>query len=222
MRKAKECESCELPFKEEKVRVLVLNGSLKHAPESSNTEELAEAVISHMKEWASVEAEFVRLADKKIDVGLGFKESETDEWPEVAEKVREADVILFATPIWWGERSSLMQRVIERFDAFDEEYLETRESAIYNKVAGIVITGHEDGALATQGALMKALTWLGFLLPPECACYWVGEVGEESRGSDAEKRRKNKATSSMAKRLARNLVYFSQLLTRYPIVFEKK
>ena len=127
------------------------------------------------------------------------------------------DIVIFATPIWWGGRSSLMQRIIERMDALDEEYIANGRSALYNKVAGVVITGSEDGALATMGSIMMVLTWMGFTLPPECAAYWVGEVGKPP-SEDAAKRRANTATQHMAKNLARNLVYYAQLLKERPLV----
>jgi len=204
------------------LKVLVLNASLKHAPEGSNTEELAEQVVKYMDEHdCSVTHETIRLADKIIPVGLGYRESSDDEWPAIAEKIKAADIVLFATPIWWGGHASLMQRVLERMDALDEEYLKTGRSALYNKVAGIVITGHEDGALKTMGNLMMVLSWFGFTLPPECAAYWVGEVGEEGRDSDAERRRKNEATKQMAQNCARNLVYYAMLLKKEPLVAEK-
>ena len=110
-----------------------------------------------------------------------------------------------------------MQRVIERLDALDEEYIASGRSALYNKVAGIVITGSEDGALATMGSIMMVLTWMGFTLPPECAAYWVGEVGQPPR-EDREKRLRNEATQHMAANLARNLVYYAQLLKERPLV----
>ena len=110
-----------------------------------------------------------------------------------------------------------MQRVIERMDALDEEYIANGRSALYNKVAGIVITGSEDGALSTMGTIMMVLTWMGFTLPPECAAYWVGEVGNPP-SEDAAKRRANTATQHMAKNLARNLVYYAQLLKQRPLV----
>ena len=159
------------------LRVLVLNGSLKHAPDVSNTGELSELVLDAIRTHAPVHADVVRLADRSIPVGLGFRESEDDDWPEIVRLLKAADVVLFATPVWWGGRSSLMQRAIERLDALDEEYHESGRSALYNKVAGIVVTGSEDGALATMGSIMMVLTWMGFTLPPECAAYWVGEVG---------------------------------------------
>src|ERR1043166_8369471 len=201
---------------ENKLNVLVLNASLKHAKELSNTEELAQLVLDNMPK-DQVSSEIIRLADKNIPVGLSYKESDDDEWPGLVEKIKGADIVIFATPVWWGGRSSLMQRVIERLDSLDEEYIASGRSALYNKVAGIVITGSEDGALATMGSIMMVLTWMGFTLPPECAAYWVGEVGQPT-SEDAKKRRANLATRHMASNLARNLVYYAQLLKRDPLV----
>ncbi len=111
-----------------------------------------------------------------------------------------------------------MQRVIERFDALDEEYSATGRSAIKGKVAGIVITGSEDGALSVMGSIMMVLSWMGFTLPPECAAYWVGEVGQPT-SQDRDKRRRNMATLHMAKGLAQNLVYYARLLNASPQTF---
>jgi multimeric flavodoxin WrbA len=94
-------------------------------------------------------------------VGLGFRESPDDEWPAIVDKIKASDVVLFATPIWWSSRGSLIQRVIERLDALDEEYHSSGRSALYNKVGGVVITGSEDGALNTMGSIMMVLTWMG-------------------------------------------------------------
>ncbi|MGH9579591.1 MAG: flavodoxin family protein, partial [Terriglobales bacterium] len=128
-----------------------------------------------------------------------------------------ADILLFCTPVWWGNRASLMQRIIERMDAFDEDYIAGGRSVLYNKVAGIVITGSEDGALSTQGTIMMVLSWLGFTLPPECCAYWVGEVGQPP-AEDRAKRLKNNASQHMAKNMARNLLFYSQLLKMHPLV----
>lgn len=199
--------------------VLVLNASLKHSSdEVSNTGELADLVLEHMRPH-QVTATTVRLADRNLPVGLGFQESDDDEWPDIVEKMKRADIVLFATPIWWGGRSSLMQRVIERMDALDEEAASTGRSALLNKVAGVVITGSEDGAQATLGSIMEVLTFMNFTLPPQCAAYWVGEVGEPP-SKDRKKRLENESTRNMAKNLARNLVFYAQLLKRTPLVPE--
>jgi multimeric flavodoxin WrbA len=194
-----------------KLNVLVLNASLN----ISNTEEVAEMLIAEMRKLAEISAETVRLADKRLPVGLGFKESEDDEWPDIVEKIKAANIVLFATPIWWGGRSSLMQRVIERMDAFDEEFIEGGRSALMNKVAGIVITGSEDGAQAVMAGLMEVLSFLNFTLPPNCCTYWVGEVGFDPK-TDRERRLKNKAVEHMAQNTAKNLVYYAELLKNNP------
>ncbi len=80
----------------------------------------------------------------------------------------------------------------------------------------MVITGSEDGALSTLGTIMMVLTFMGFTLPPECCAYWVGEVGQPPSEHRA-KRRVNEATTHMAKNLARNLVYYAQLLKKNPL-----
>jgi multimeric flavodoxin WrbA len=197
------------------LNVLALNASLKHDPAISNTGELATLVLDEFRAIAPVITEMVRLSDARLPVGLNFRESDDDDWPGLVTKIKAADIVLFCTPIWWGGRSSLMQRVIERLDALDEEYSATGRSAIKGKVAGIVITGSEDGALSVMGSIMMVLSFMGFTLPPECAAYWVGEVGQPT-SQDREKRLRNMATMHMAKGLAQNVVSYARLLKAHP------
>jgi multimeric flavodoxin WrbA len=198
------------------INVLVLNASLKHEPKASNTGEVVEMLLGEMKALAPIEVAHVRLADKDIPVGLGFKESETDEWPTIVEEIKKAQVVIFATPIWWGTRSSLMQRAIERMDAFDEEFIKGGRSALLNKVAGIVITGSEDGAQAVCAGFMEVLTFMNFTLPPQACTYWVGETGLDP-ATDGERRRANPAVLHMAKNTAKGLVYYAKLLAEHPL-----
>ncbi|HWU24629.1 MAG TPA: NAD(P)H-dependent oxidoreductase [Candidatus Paceibacterota bacterium] len=195
--------------------VLTLNASLKHGPEPSNTEEVANMVVEQMRSYGDVTVESIRLSDANLPVGLSYNLGNGDEWPSIVEKMIAADIILFATPIWWGGRSSLMQRVIERMDSFDEGQIPGGREAMLNKVAGIVITGSEDGAQAVMAGMMEVLSFLNFTLPPQCCTYWVGEVGMDPK-TDAERRRANPAVKHMADTTAKNLVYYAQLLKDHP------
>ncbi|MDR3571519.1 MAG: NAD(P)H-dependent oxidoreductase [Candidatus Pacebacteria bacterium] len=197
------------------LNVLVLNASLKQDETPSNTQEVAQLVLNEMQAISPISSEVIRLSDKRIPVGLGFKESEDDEWPDIVQKIIAADIVIFATPIWWGGRSSLMQRVIERMDAFDEEAIHGGRSVLLNKVAGIVITGSEDGAQAVMAGLMEVLSFLNFTLPPQCCTYWVGEVGLDP-ATDRERRLKNGAVAHMAKNTAKNLLHAALLLREHP------
>ena len=220
MYKTKPRFRCSMPSEAE-LNVLALNASLKHDPVLSNTGELASLVLDEIRALAPIDARVVRLSDANLPVGLAFREAAHDDWPDLVAQIKAADIVLFCTPIWWGGRSSLMQRVIERLDALDEEYSATGRSAIKGKVAGIVITGSEDGALSVMGSIMMVLSFMGFTLPPECAAYWVGEVGQPT-SQDREKRLVNMATMHMAKGLAQNLVYHARLLKANPQVFVSK
>jgi multimeric flavodoxin WrbA len=214
MYKTKPRFPCHMPS-DAPLNVLALNASLKHEPEVSNTGELAGLVLDELRALAPITAHVVRLSDATLPVGLGFREAGDDDWPALVAQIKAADIVLFCTPIWWGGRSSLMQRIIERLDALDEEYSASGRSAIKGKVAGIVITGSEDGALSVMGSIMMVLSWMGFTLPPECAAYWVGEVGQPP-SEDRDKRLRNMATMHMAKGLAQNLVYYARLLKANP------
>ena len=214
MYKTKPRFRCSMPS-DAPLNVVALNASLKHEPTLSNTGELASLVLDEMRMLAPISASEVRLSDATLPVGLGFRESADDDWPQLVTKIKAADIVLFCTPVWWGGRSSLLQRLIERLDALDEEYSATGRSAIKGKVAGVVITGSEDGALSVMGSIMMVMTWMGFTLPPECAAYWVGEVGQPT-SEDGDKRRSNMATMHMAKGLAQNLVFYARLLKAHP------
>lgn len=199
------------------LQVLVLNASLKHEKDgTSNTQEVVEMVLDEMRKHSAIDAESIRLADKNIPVGLRFRESDDDEWPAIADKLRVADIVLFATPVWWGQRSSLMQRAIERLDAFDEEAAHEGRAAFLNKVAGIVITGSEDGAQQVMASIMEVLSFMNFTLPPQCCTYWVGEVGFDPK-TDRERRLKNEAVKHMAEATGRNLVVVARLLQEHPL-----
>lgn len=192
------------------MKALGLLGTLKPAgsPVPSNTEELLDQVLAELAAQGA-ETETVRLIDHDIKHGLASDMG--DDWGGILEKIIEAQIVIFATPIWWGQPSSLMQKIIERLDQVDNEYMATGRSPLMHKVAGIVVTGHEDGVQHVIGTLANALTWYGFALPPEMAVYWVGEAGPPM-DMDAAKRRANKATAMMARTAARNLYRYASLI----------
>ena len=166
-----------------------------------------------------VETSTIRLVDHNIKHGL--QTDMKDDWADILNKIIEADIVVFATPIWWGQPSSLIQKVIERMDQVDNEYMMSGVSPLTHKVAGIVVTGHEDGVQHVVGTLANALTWFGFILPPEMAAYWVGEAGPPM-DHDAEKRRKNMATNMMVKTMSKNLYRYAKMIKENKAMLEEK
>src|SRR5262249_27583249 len=86
--------------------------------------------------------------------------------------------------------------------------------------AGVVITGSEDGAQAVLGSILEVLTFMCFTIPPECCAYWVGEVGKPV-SEETALRRMSQATKHMAMNMARNLMYYGQLLRMHPMMADE-
>jgi multimeric flavodoxin WrbA len=135
-----------------------------------------------------------------------------DDWPGIQKKILAADIIIFATPIWWGIQSSLMQRVIERLDELHNELLETGKSRLNNKVGGIVITGEEDGEQHITGNISNFLLNIGVTLPPHCSVSYQGDYTRATRKSLGKRFREDEDVSDAAEKMARNLAFFARLL----------
>jgi multimeric flavodoxin WrbA len=198
----------------DKLKAVFLLATLKHkrgGGEFSHTEVLSELVIECLREH-DVASEIVRLVDFDIPPGTKSNMGKGDEWPRILEKVLASDIIVFATPIWWGNQSSLMQRTIERLDELHNELLETGKSRLFNKVGGIVITGEEDGEQHITGNISNFLLSIGVTLPPLCAVSYQGEYTRAPKNSLGRKFREEDGTADAAKVMARNLAFFARLL----------
>ena len=195
-----------------KPRAVFLLATLKHkrsGQEFSHTETLAEVVIECLKA-EDVQCEMIRLVDYEIPAGTKSNMGKGDEWPRILEKILASDIIVFATPIWWGIQSSLMQRVIERLDELHNEILETGKSRLTNKVGGIVITGEEDGEQHITGNIANFLLNMGVTLPPHCSLSYQGSYTRATKNSLGKKFREENADG--AEKMARNLAFFARLL----------
>ncbi|CAM2958108.1 Rieske 2Fe-2S domain-containing protein [Flavobacterium frigoris] len=95
-----------------------------------------------------------------------------------------ADVVLVATPIRWGNASSLYYKMAERLNTVQNQITLKKKILIQNKVAAFIITGGQDNIQAVAGQLMVFFTDLGFVFPPFSFLGW-------SRGWTAEDMDKN-------------------------------
>ncbi|BBA88791.1 multimeric flavodoxin WrbA [Mycobacterium pseudoshottsii JCM 15466] len=166
--------------KEGPLYALFLNCTLKKGPEVSNTEALCNLLIDRLKAHEpDIETEIVRVVDYDVKPGVGNDEGDGDEWPLILEKVKRANIIVPAMPIWMGVRSSVMQRVIERLDGTTKTVMceKTGQFPLYGSVAGIVVTGNEDGSHDCVANTFGNLLHFGATVPPNTDLYWVGDAG---------------------------------------------
>lgn len=131
----------------------------------SNTATLCEFLAQKMRA-AGIECETVKLVDYEIPPGTYSNMGPGDEWPGILQKVLQSEIVVFATPVWWSNQSSLMQRVIERLDELHDNLMQNKPSGLENKVAGVVVTGDSDGAQHIIGNLANFCNAIGLLVPP--------------------------------------------------------
>lgn len=196
------------------LRAVFLLATLKHkrsGQEFSHTETLSEFVAESLRD-NGVRSEIIRLADYEIPAGTRSNMGKGDEWPGILKKILAADIIVFATPIWWGNQSSLMQRTFERLDEIHNELLETGKSRLNNKVGGIVITGEEDGEQHITGNISNFLLNIGVTLPPHCGVSYQGDYTRATKKSLGRKFREDEDVADAVEKMARNLAFFARLL----------
>lgn len=107
-------------------KVLVISTSLR---KNSNSEALADEFTRGAKE-AGHEVEKISLADKNIGFCRGcFACLKTgrcviqDDAPDIVEKMHDAEVIAFATPIYYYEMSGQMKTLLDRANSlYDSDY----------------------------------------------------------------------------------------------------
>ena len=146
------------------MKATILLGTLKRSG-LSNTETLCE-FLSRRLGHAGVDNEIVKLVDHEIRPGTYSDMREGDEWPAILDKILSSEILILATPIWWGNQSSEIQRVIERLDALHDKVMAGERSPLERKAAGIVITGDSDGAEHIIGNLCNFFNAIGLLIPP--------------------------------------------------------
>ena len=158
----------------------ILLGTLKRSG-LSNTETLCDFLSERMR-GMGIESETIRLSQWEIPPGTCTEMGEGDQWPRILAKVLASDIVVFVTPIWWSNQSSLIQRVIERLDELHDQVLAGKPSGLEKKVAGIVITGDSDGAQQVIGNLCNFFNAVGLLVPPYAtlSVLWEKQAKHES------------------------------------------
>ena len=159
------------------LRAIAINCSLKHkeGPPSS-TDKMIQLLGGELQKHEVALTETIRICDRNILAGVSSDEGQGDDWPDVRKRILEADILIFGTPIWLGQLSSLAKRVLERMDAFLGETDDAQRTPAYGKVAVAAIVGNEDGAHRVTADLFQALNDVGWTIPAAGACYWVGEA----------------------------------------------
>jgi multimeric flavodoxin WrbA len=156
---------------------IAINCSLKGSSgDPSSTDKMIGLIVSELKKRDVEFAETIRIADFSVKPGVTSDEGEGDDWPDIRRRILAADILIFGTPVWLGQMSSIAKRVTERMDAFLGETDDAGRMPSYGKVAVVAVVGNEDGAHQVCASLYQALNDTGWTIPAAAVSYWVGEA----------------------------------------------
>ncbi|MFO0856509.1 MAG: NAD(P)H-dependent oxidoreductase [Phycisphaerales bacterium] len=178
-------------------------------PRYSTSDDLLEHAMRHAS-TAGCETRLIRLRELSFRACEGYysKNAHACTWPcsitqmdptDQMDRVYEAivqwaDVFLIATPIRWGQPSSLYSRMIERMNCIQNQQTIANRVLLKNKVVGFIVTGGQDNVQAVVGQMMMFFSELGCQFPPF-------PFIAHSRGWTAEDMDKNMAVVQQSKEL---------------------
>jgi multimeric flavodoxin WrbA len=198
------------------LKAMYINCTLKKWPRKSHTQGLMDLSLNIMKA-EGVKVEQIRFVDEEIPFGVfpdmteyGYK---SDEWPKLFDRIFEADILVIGTPIWLGERSSVASKLIERLYAMSGKQNDKGQYLFYGKVGGCIVTGNEDGVKNCAKGILYALQHIGYSIPPQADCGWIGTVGPGPSYLDEESNAKNNDfTNRNTTFMTYNLMHLAKIL----------
>ncbi|MCT1477700.1 flavodoxin family protein [Microbacterium sp. p3-SID336] len=188
---------------------LAISCTLKPSPAESSSDLLARQLLDALA-GHGVTGDLVRAVDLDLSPGVEKDMGGGDQWPSVRRKVLEADILVFVTPTWMGQHSSVAQRVLERLDAELGETDARGRPTLFDKVAIAGVLGNEDGAHHISAILFQALNDVGYTIPAQTSVYWNGEAMQTVDYKDLDET--PEAVSSAIATAARNAAHLARQL----------
>ena len=191
-----------------------INCSLSAKGRPSSTDAMIAVLAEHFAAHDVTVGDPIRIAARNVKWGVTSNQGPDDDWPAIRKAILASDILIFGTPIWMGQASSVAKLVMERMDAFLSETDEKGRMPSTSKVAVAAIVGNEDGAHNVSAQIFQALNDVGWTIPAVAACYWVGEAMGSVDFQDL-KHRPRKVTET-AKMVAANAAHLARLLKQAP------
>lgn len=202
------------------LHALFINCSIKKDKAKSHTQRLIDKA-AYIMAHEGVHVEQIYVLDHHVAFGMikdGKEEGLEDDWPSIQQKIMDADILVIGTPIWLGTKSSVATLVVERMYAYSGDRNDKGQYLYYGKTGGCIITGNEDGIKHCSMDILFAMQHIGYTIPPQADCGWVGEAGpgpsygDKVEGSDIPVGYNNDFTNRNTTFMAWNLMHMARLL----------
>jgi len=187
------------------MKAIILLATLKNKV-ISNTEVLVYFFGDFLSKH-KIDFEVVKLVDHQILPGSYTHLEVEDDWPGIYQKILEANILLFATPIWWNNHSSELQRCIERLDEVFDIINSGKDSPLDGKMGGVIVTGDSDGVEHITGNIANFFSCVGVTVPPytSLGVIWEGHSKDSKKTKTQLKKYYTKNYSEDAQAMAESL-----------------
>ena len=155
------------------------NSNDKIAPRKSTSEDALNYALDYAKHEFGAETKVIKLRDLHFKHCEGYysknasacifpcsisEMDKDDQMIVVYQKViLWADVVIIATPIRWGNASSLYYQMVQRMNCVQNQSITNERYLIRDKVAAFIITGGQDNVQHVAGELLTFWSQLGFV-----------------------------------------------------------
>lgn len=95
-----------------------INCALLARGRASSTDAMLAVLAEHFAAHDVFVGKPIRIAAHNVKWGVTSDEGAGEDWPVIREQILAADILIFGTPIWMGQPSSVAKLVLERMDAF--------------------------------------------------------------------------------------------------------
>lgn len=205
-RPPKECPQCssssaEYVLNEERAKlaydrrpfdVLLLNGSSHRGHNTGVLADLAEAALRkrgvsyrryNLNEW---NIEHCWCCYSMYDAACTYPcRNQLDDMPAFHEMVAAAKAVIIVTPINWNNMSARLKDFLDRLTCIQNLSLLKKSNLTAGKAIGILVDGHEDGAVKTALDVFVVFQQMGYVFAPFGMAYRTHRSGLDARTDHA-------------------------------------
>ncbi len=183
----KECPQCSSSSKEfreygeaqklryggKKFDILLINGS----SHSGHNTDIMASIAEHALKKRNVSYRIFNLNELEIrhcwccysmrDSACTYPcRNQLDDMPALHEMIIDAKAVIIASPINWNNMSARIKDFLDRLTCIQNLYLLNKAGPTTGKIVGILINGHEDGAVKTMMDIFLYFQQMGYILAP--------------------------------------------------------
>lgn len=163
----------QLKYNGEKFDVLLLNGSTHRAGNTGYLADIAEKTLLE----SGISYKRFNLSEYIIDYcwccysvraeSCSYPcRNKNDDMPAFHDMLASSKAVIVASPINWNGMSARLKTFLDRTTCMENLYHLNKPGLTTGKVAGILVCGHEDGAIKTAMDIWLNLQQLGYILAP--------------------------------------------------------